>query len=175
MDFTRQEQALVDGIAASRDRALGLFWIALRCMDIQGRYEQGLEFAARSVELGRQLAPHDVLHATHALLYGNSSLGRWQLIDALHKEHLENFQKDKDMSCPYVRGGLLISAAVLAHRGDLARARATAALVPLNWQKPALPEALHGFALLAWGDAPGARQDAEQVLGPQRRLASEDA
>src|SRR5437588_2499473 len=175
MDVTRQEQTLVDRIAASRDRALGLFWIALRYMDIEGRYEQGLEFAARSVELGRQLAPHDVLHATHALLYGNSSLGRWQLIDALHEEHLENFQKDKDMSCPYVRGGLLISAAVLAHRGDLARARETAALVPMNWEKPALPEALHGFALLACGDAAAARQEAEQVLGAKRRLTYEEA
>src|SRR5256712_7584094 len=175
MDFTRQEQALVDRIAASRDRALGLFWIALRYMDIEGRHQQGLEFAARSVELGRQLAPHDVLHATHALLYGNSSLGRWQLIDALHEEHLENFQKDKDMSCPYVRGGLLISAAVLAHRGDLARARETAALVPMNWEKPALPEALHGFALLACGDAPGARQEAEKILAARRRLTYEDA
>src|SRR2546425_3062227 len=175
MDFTRQEQALVDRIAASRDRALGLFWIALRYMDIEGRYEQGLEFAARSVELGRQLAPHDVLHATHALLYGNSSLGRWQLIDALHKEHLENFQKDKDMSCPYVRGGLLISAAVLAHRGDLARARETAALVPMNWEKPALPEALHGFALLACGDAAAAREEAEKILAAKRRLTYEEA
>src|SRR5256886_11966357 len=175
MDFTRQEQALVDRIAASRDRALGLFWIALRCMDIEGRYEEGLEFAARSVELGRQLAPHDVLHATHALLYGNSSLGRWQLIDALHEEHLENFQKDKDMSCPYVRGGLLISAAVLAHRGDLERARETAALVPMNWEKPALPEALHGFALLALGDAETARQDAERILATNRRLTYEES
>src|SRR3989440_3509089 len=175
MDFTRQEQALVDRIAASRDRALGLFWIALRYMDIEGRYEQGLEFAARSVELGRQLAPHDVLHATHALLYGNSSLGRWQLIDALHEEHLENFQKDKDMSCPYVRGGLLISAAVLAHRGDLARARDTAALGPMNLEKPALPEALHGFALLACGDAAAAREEAEKILAAKRRLTYEES
>ena len=175
MEFTRREAALVDRVAAGRDRALGLFWLALRYMDIDGRYEEGLDLAERSHQLAKQLAPHDVLHATHALLYGNSSLGRWQLIDALHEEHLENFQKDKDMSCPYVRGGLLISAAVLAHRGDLARARETAALVPMNWEKPALPEALHGFALLACGDASAARQEAEQVLGTKRRLTYEEA
>jgi len=175
MEFTRREAALVDRVAAGRDRALGLFWLALRYMDIDGRYEEGLDLAERSHQLARQLAPHDVLHSTHALLYGNSSLGRWQLIDALHKEHLENFQKDKDMSCPYVRGGLLISSAVLAHRGDLARARETAALVPMNWEKPALPEALHGFALLACGDAAAARQEAEQVLGAKRRLTYEEA
>src|SRR5438132_1789594 len=175
MDLTRQELPLVDRVAASRDRALGLFWLGLRFMDLEGQYEQGLGIAERSYQLAKQLAPHDVLHATFELLYGNSSLGRWQLIDALHEEHLENFQKDKDMSCPYVRGGLLISAAVLAHRGDLARARETAALVPMNWEKPALPEALHGFALLALGDAPGARQEAEKILAAKRRLTFEEA
>src|SRR5438874_13414216 len=175
MNLTRQELPLVDRVAASRDRALGLFWLGLRFMDLEGRYEEGLRLAERSYQLAKQLAPHDVLHATFELLYGNSSLGRWQLIDALHEEHLENFQKDKDMSCPYVRGGLLISAAVLAHRGDLARARETAALVPMNWEKPALPEALHGFALLACGDASAARQEAEQVLAAKRRLTYEEA
>ncbi len=39
IDFTRQEQALVDRIVYSRERALALFWIALRYMDIEGRYE----------------------------------------------------------------------------------------------------------------------------------------
>src|SRR5437868_1996539 len=175
MEFSRREAALVDRVAAGPDRALGLFWLALRYMDIDGRYEEGLDLAQRSYQLAKQLAPHDVLHATHALLYGNSSLGRWPLIDPLHKEHLENFQKDKDMSCPYVRGGLLISAAVLAHRGDLAHARETAALVPMNWEKPALPEALHGFALLALGDAEEARHDAERILATNRRLTYEES
>src|SRR5437773_4554944 len=175
MEFTRREAALVDRGAAGRDRALGLFWLGLRFMDLEGGYEEGLGLAERSYQLAKQLAPHDVLHATFELLYGNSSLGKWPLIDALHEEHLENFQKDKDMSCPYVRGGLLISAAVLAHRGDLARARETAALVPMNWEKPALPEALHGFALLACGDPPGARDEAEKILAAKRRLTYEEA
>src|SRR5438874_6991614 len=175
MNLTRQELPLVDRVAASRDRALGLFWLGLRFMDLEGRYEEGLRLAERSYQLAKQLAPHDVLHATFELLYGNSSLGRWQLIDALHEEHLENFQKDRDMSCPYVRGGLLISAAVLAHRRDLEGARETAALVPMNWEKPALPEALHGFALLACGDAATARQDAERILATNRRLTYEES
>src|SRR5438067_7852425 len=175
MDLTRQELPLVDRVAASRDRALGLFWLGLRFMDLEGQYEQGLGLAERSYQLAKQLAPHVVLHATFELLYGNASLGQWQLIDALHEEHLENFQKDKDMSCPYVRGGLLISATVLAHRGDLERARETAALVPMNWEKPALPEALHGFALLALGDAATARQDAERILAANRRLTYTEA
>src|SRR2546430_16237377 len=126
MNCPRRELPLVARVAASRDRALGLFWLGLRFMDLEGQYEQGLGIAERSYQLAKQLAPHDVLHATFELLYGNSSLGRWQLIDALHEEHLENFQKDKDMSCPYVRGGLLISAAVLANSGELARASGAA-------------------------------------------------
>ena len=75
----------------------------------------------------------------------------------------------------WLRGGLLISAAVLAHRGDLERAGETAALVPMNWEKPALPEALHGFALLALGDAATARQDAERILATNRRLTYEES
>src|SRR5207253_1896349 len=59
MDLTRQELPLVDRVAASRDRALGLFWLALRYMDIDGRYEEGLDLAERSHQLAKQLAPHD--------------------------------------------------------------------------------------------------------------------
>jgi len=175
IDFTRQEQALVDRIVYSRERALALFWIALRYMDIEGRYEDGLELMERSYRLAKQLAPHDVLHATYGLLYANASLGRWQLIDALHDEHLEGFKKETDMSCPFVRGGLMISGAVLAHRGDPARAKEIIDLVPMNWDEPALPEALHGLALLACGDAAAARQEAEQILAAKRRLTYEEA
>jgi hypothetical protein len=38
-----------------------------------------------------------------------------------------------------------------------------------------LPEALHGFALLASGDAAAARQDAEKILAAKRRLTYEEA
>jgi len=175
MDLTRQELPLVDRVAASRDRALGLFWLGLRFMDLEGRYEEGLGLAERSYQLAKQLAPHDVLHATFELLYGNASLGRWQRIDALHEEHLKGFKAETDMSCPYVRGGLMLSAAILAHRGDLDRAKETATLVPMNWSEPALPEALHGFALLAIGDAAEAKEEAQRILATHRRLTYEEA
>ena len=175
MDFTRQEQALVDRIALGRDRALSLFWMALRYMDIEGRYEEGLELAQRSYQLAKPLALHDTLHATHALLYGNASLGRWDLIEALREEHVRGFKEDKDMSCPFVRGGPLISAVVLAHRGDLAGAREMTELVPMNWSEPALPEALHGLALLSLGDAAAAREEAERILAANRRLTYGEA
>ena len=49
------------------------------------------------------------------------------------------------------------------------------ALVPMNWSQPALPEALHGYALLACGDAAAARKEAEQILAAKRRLTYEEA
>src|SRR3979411_2003715 len=79
------------------------------------------------------------------------------------------------MACPFMRGCPLVSAAILAHRGDLERAREMAALVPMNWSDPSLPEALHGFALLASGDAASARQEAEKILAAKRRLTYEEA
>jgi class 3 adenylate cyclase len=174
MDFTRREEAIVDRIAASRDRVLGLFWLAVRYMDIGGDYQHGLDLAERSYRLSKQLAAHDVLHATYALLYGNANLGRWELIDALTEEHVKGFRQEEDMSCPFVRGGPLISAAVLAHRGDLGRAREMIELVPMDWSAPALPEALHGLALLACGDPAAARKDAERILAAKRRLTYEE-
>src|SRR5712692_6337257 len=114
------------------------------------------------------------MHATYILLYANASLGKWAAIDALLAEHLKAFRVEADMTCPFVRGGPLVGAAVLAHRGDLERAREVAALVPMNWSEPALPEALHGFALLACGDAQAARQEAEQILAVNRRLTYEE-
>jgi tetratricopeptide (TPR) repeat protein len=175
MDHTRQEKALVDRVVASRDRALGLFWIGLRYMDTEGDYEEGLALMERSYRLAKQLAHHDVLHATYGLLYGNARLGRWERIDALHEEHLTAFHQEPDMTCPFIRGGLLISATILAHRGDLERARETAALVPMNWADPSLPEALHGFFLLASGDAAAAREEAEKIFAAKRRLTYEEA
>ncbi|HXN57719.1 MAG TPA: adenylate/guanylate cyclase domain-containing protein [Candidatus Angelobacter sp.] len=175
MDFTRKEEALVDRIVATRDRALGLFWIGLRYMDTEGHYEEGLALMERSYQLAKQLAAHDVLHATHGLLYGNASLGRWERIDALGEEHVKAFHQEPDMTCPFIRGGPLIAAAILAHRGDIERAREMTDLVPMNWSDPALPEALHGLALLALGDAVAARQEAEQILAAKRRLTYEEA
>jgi class 3 adenylate cyclase/tetratricopeptide (TPR) repeat protein len=175
MELTRQELVIVDRIVASRDRALGLFWIALRLMDVEGRYAEGLELAQRSYELAKRLALHDVMHATYLLAYGNSCLGRWAAVDALLDEHLKAFQVEADMTCPFVRGGLLVGAAVLAERGDLTRAREIAELGPLDWSTPALPEALHGFVLLASGDAATARQEAERIIGAGRRLTYEEA
>jgi hypothetical protein len=144
-------------------------------MDIEGKYEEGLGLIERSYRLAKQLALHDVMHATYALIYGNASLGRWDRIDALREEHLAAFHEEPDKTCPFVRGGPLIAATILAQRGDFERAKEMAALVSMNWSDPSLPEALHGYALLAAGDAEAARQEAERILAVKRRLTYEEA
>ena len=58
MDFTRQEEALVDRIVATRDRALGLFWIGLRYMDTEGHYEEGLALMSEAARCARRVARH---------------------------------------------------------------------------------------------------------------------
>jgi hypothetical protein len=116
-----------------------------------------------------------VMHATFLLIYGNASLGRWSAVDALIDEHVNAFRTEADMTCPYVRSGPLLGAALLAHRGAVTRAKELAAMVPMDWATPALPEAHHGFALLAWGDSAAARQEAERILAAERRISSEEA
>jgi class 3 adenylate cyclase/tetratricopeptide (TPR) repeat protein len=177
MTFTREELAIVDRITASRDRALSLFFMGLRFTDIEGDYEQGLALAERSHVLGKQLTPHEVMHADYLRLYGDMALGRWSEIDAILEEHVIAFRQDSDMACPYARGGPLIGATVLAHRGELDRARETAALVSTDPDAPwlPLPLALQGIFLLAAGAPVEARQLAEQVLATGRPPTIEEA
>ena len=177
MTFTGEELAIVDRIVASRDRALSLFFIALRFMDIEGDYDQGLALAEQCHALGKQLSAHEVMHANYLRLYGNMALGRWSAIDAILDEHVIAFRQERDMTCPYVRGGPLIGATVLAHRGDLDHARETAALVTTDLAAPPLPlpGALRGMFLLATGASAEAKQLANQVLAAGRRSTIEEA
>jgi tetratricopeptide (TPR) repeat protein len=175
--FARKELAIVDRIAASRDRALSLFQVAIRFMDIAGRYEEGLALAEECYRIGKELTPHEVMHANYLRMYANVCLGRWSAIDALLAEHLAAFEHEKDMTCPYVRGGLLVGATILAHRGDGDRAAETAALASTDPDAPPLPlpGALRGIFLLARGEAMEARRQAEAVLATRRSATTEEA
>lgn len=173
--LTRQQIPLVDRIVATRDRGIALLFLALTVMDLEGDYEQGLELGQRCYDLAQQLSPHEVMHATYLLLYGNAILGRWSKIDALLDEHLRAYRVESDMTCPYVRSGPLVGAVVLARRGELARAREVAALVPMDDQKPALPEALAAMVTLATSDVAGALDTARRLVAVDRLPTQEEA
>ena len=175
LQFTRQEMGLVDRITATRDRALSLFFLALRLMDFEGRFEEGVDLARRSHALGKELSPHEVMHATSTLIYGNALLGRWADVEIDLEEHLVALKSELDMSCPYARMGPFIGAAVLAHQGNRARAREILDSVPLRDESPALPEAYAGLARLALGDVAAARELADRVLATEREATQEEA
>ena len=164
MEFTRIELGLVNQIVASRDRALAFFFLGLRVMDMEGKYEEALELGRRSYALAKTLSLHEVMHATYLLMYGLLMLGRWSEIDPLLDEHLDAWKKEADMSCPYVRGGPFFGAAALAWRGEVGRAREITATLPLDSDAPGLPEALAGLVKLACGDAAAARDEAQRAL-----------
>jgi class 3 adenylate cyclase/tetratricopeptide (TPR) repeat protein len=173
--LTRDQIPLVDRIVAIRDRGIALLFLSLTLMDMEGNYEEGLELGQRCHDLAQQLSPHEVMHATYLLLYGNAVLGRWSKIDALLEEHLRAYRVELDMTCPYVRSGALIGAAVLARRGELDRAHEIAAMVPLVEEKPALPEALAAMVTLAAGDAGGALVQAQRYVAIDRLPTQEEA
>jgi class 3 adenylate cyclase len=173
--LTRDEIPLVDRIVAIRDRGIALLFLSLTLMDMEGNYEEGLALGKRCHDLAQQLSPHEIMHATYLLLYGNLVLGRWSKVDALLEEHLRAFRIDGDMTCPYVRSGPMMGAVVLARTGELARAREVAAMVPLEMAKPALPESLAAMVTLAGGDAAGALEQAQRLVARGRLPTQEEA
>ena len=175
MVLTRQQIPLVDRIVAIRDRGIALLFLSLTVMDMEGNYEEGLALGQRCYELAQQLSPHEIMHATYLLLYGNVVLGRWSKTDALLEEHLRAYRVEADMTCPYVRSGPLVGSIVLARRGELARAREVAAMVPLEEKKPALPEALAAMVTLATGDVAGALDQARRLVAIDRLPTQEEA
>ena len=100
IDYTRSELNLVDQIVAVRDRALAFFFLGLRVMDMEGKYEEGLELGRRSYALAKTLSLHEVIHANYLLMYSHAMLGQWSAIDPLLEEHLDAWKKEADMSCP---------------------------------------------------------------------------
>jgi len=174
MEVAHQEGALIERIAAARDRALAVVFYALRLMDIEGRYEAGLEGADEAYRLGKDLTIHEVQHATYLLIYGNAVLGRWSAIDRYLDEHLDAWRQEHDITCPYARAGPLVGAWALARQGKVAQARSLVEEIPLDWDAPSMPEAWYGLARLACGDPAEARSVAERILATNRRLTYEE-
>lgn len=69
------------------------------------------------------------MHATWPLLVALYHLGRWEEALAVADEHLAAFHRDPAVGCSFVRDGPVVGATMLAHRGELDRARELAAAV----------------------------------------------
>jgi hypothetical protein len=96
---------------------------------ITSRFEEGLDLARRSHALSVDASPHQLMHATWPLMAALYHLGRWRELLPTADEHIAAFDQDPAVICQFVRDGPVIGATVLAHRGELERARRLAAMV----------------------------------------------
>jgi tetratricopeptide (TPR) repeat protein len=144
---------------------------AANAIMISARYEKALELARRAHALSVGANPHQRMHATWPIISARYHLGRWEEALAVVDEHVEAFRQDPATGCSFVRDGPIIGAAILAHRGELDRARALAALVgePTNL---ATASAWQARFATASGDPETARRISEDKAR-ERRLYGE--
>jgi hypothetical protein len=102
---------------------------AANAIMISAHFSQALDLARRAHALSAGTNPHQQMHATWPLLAALYHLGRWEEALAVADEHLAAFHRDPAAGCSFVRDGPVIGAAMLAHRGELDRARELAAVV----------------------------------------------
>ena len=169
------EVALVEQGGRDRDRAMGhaiaCHVIGTVCAD----YERALGHARQSYALGHDLAPHDQLHGTYVMMTCLEQLGRWAEIPPYLAEHRRLRQgREAEMSCPYIRSGMLVGALTLARGGDPAAAREVADQVIIDLDHPGNAEALHGQLSIELGDAEAGRALAERLVRLGRRPGPEE-
>jgi hypothetical protein len=122
----------LEGLASVRSRleqADILRTAAVNAIMIGGQFEDGLGLARRSHELSAGADPHQLMHATWPMLTALYHLGRWQELPPILDEHVDAFRQDPAPGCSFVRDGPVVGATVLAHTGELDRARTLAAVV----------------------------------------------
>ena len=169
------EVALVEQGGRDRDRAMGH---AIACHvigTVHADYERALGHARQSYALGHDLAPHDQLHGTYVMMACLEQLGRWAEIPPYLAEHRRLRQgREAEMSCPYIRGGMLVGALALARGGDPAAAREVADQVVVDLDHPGNAEAMRGQLAIELGDAEAGRALAERLVRLGRRPGPEE-
>jgi DNA-binding SARP family transcriptional activator/class 3 adenylate cyclase len=169
------EVALVEQGGQDRDRAMGH---AIACHvigTVYADYERALGHARQSYALGHDLAAHDQLHGTYVMMTCLEQLGRWAEIPPYLAEHRRLRQgREAEMSCPYIRSGMLVGALTLARGGDPAAAREVADQVVIDLDHPGNAEALHGQLSIELGDAEAGRAVAERLVRLGRRPGPEE-
>jgi DNA-binding SARP family transcriptional activator len=144
---------------------------------ISARFEEGLDLARRSHALSVDASPHQRMHATWPVMAALYHLGRWSELLPTVDEHVAAFDQDPAIICQFVRDGPVIGATVLAHRGELERARRLAAMVGEPMHDLDSASAWQAHFATAIGDPETARRLSvdkaldPQLYGPQHALA----
>ena len=161
----RRRLDVLDRIDSRFDRAEILATVAFTIMLIEGNYREVEDLARRSYALAKDMSPHALMHATCGLIGAAYHAGRWAELLPILDEHVAAYQHEAEVSCGMVRGGPLLGAMALAHRGDVDRARELAAMVPFRPDSDIY--AIHARVAVACDDAESGRRMAEDVLGSQ--------
>jgi hypothetical protein len=170
----------LDGLAAAGSRleqADILRTASVLAITISARFEEGLDLARRSHALSADASPHQRMHATWPLMAALYHLGGWSELPPSVDEHVAAFEQDPAVICQFVRDGPVIGATVLAHRGELERARRLVAMVGEPMHDLDSASAWQALFATASGDPETARQlsadkaQEPQLYGPQHALA----
>jgi DNA-binding SARP family transcriptional activator len=155
--------------------------VAVQCIDIGARFDEGLGFARRAHALSVDTNPHQLMHATWPLLAALYHLGRWPELPPFLDQHVAAFEQDPAVECQLVRDGPFIGATMLLHLGDRERADALAKLAGDRAGDLERASAWQARFATASGDPATARRISEakarqgRLYGPQHALALVEA
>jgi len=174
----------LDGLAevGSRlEQADILRTVSVLTINISARFEEGLDLARRSHALSVGASPHQLMHATWPMMAALYHLGRWGELPPTVDEHVAAFSQDPAVICQFVRDGPVIGATMLAHQGELKRARQLADMVGEPMHDLDSASAWQAMFATASGDPETARRLSvdkalePQLYGPQHALALVEA
>ena len=149
---------------------------SVHIITISAGFKEGLELARRAHALSEGTNPHQLMHATLALITALYHLGRWRELWPIVEQHVAAFEQEPAVWSQFCRDGPVIGATVLAQTGDLERARALAAMVGDPMAELDSASAWQGWFAIVSGDPDTARRISEdkalhrRLYGPQHAL-----
>jgi class 3 adenylate cyclase len=175
LEVTRPILDLLDRVADPRERHLLIIEVAQTMSWIAGEAGPTTDLLLDALKLGRELRVHDLCHSTGTLINALYLAGRWAEIPAYLEEHLRAFKSDDaGTTCPFALGAFQMGAVVLAHRGEIDRAREVSGSMPESKAPVGMLEGLQAMAANALGDPAAAREIAQRVLATGARNFAEE-
>jgi class 3 adenylate cyclase len=175
LDLTHQTLEQAYRIDDPRERHLAIIESSQTLIWTGGEAEAVIPGLEDAIKLGRDLRVHDLCHSTASLMNGLYVAGRWDEIPVYLDEHVRAFATDvAGTTCPFAMGGFQLGAMVLAHRGEVERAREVAALMPRTEAPIGIVEGLQAMVANALGDPATGRSIAERVLASGTRNYAEE-
>ena len=138
-------------LPAARQQVDILFAVAISRLEA-GKPLEAKALASQALAMARDVSPHDMMHASYALMRACFELGEWDEVLELFGAHREAALGEGDVLCTAVRTGPIVGAIVMAERGQ--REEAIRLLPPDSYStdRTALSA---GWALIAYARAIG--------------------